>query len=532
MINKTCLKLLILVLATCTNVFVSGQISPGDLSTAHSNLEGLSNCTQCHVLGNKQTNEKCLACHTEMADRIRVKKGYHSSSDVTGKQCSSCHSEHNGKNFQLVRFDTKKFDHNLSGFRLSEPHAKKECKDCHAAKFISDPKLKGKKSTFLGLNTTCLTCHEDYHMRTLSSECLNCHTDNAFKPALKFNHDNARFKLAGRHRSVDCIKCHKLSSPEGKKFQQFTGIQYVNCASCHKDPHQNKFGQNCRQCHSEESFKVIQGTQKFDHNKTAFKLEGKHQIVNCKACHKGSFTAPLKHEKCSDCHADYHKGQFTRNGSTPDCSTCHTMNGYTQFTFSVEQHNQGNFKLKGAHLATPCFECHKKQDKWNFRQIGLNCKECHTDIHNNLIDPKFYPEGRCTVCHNETKWSDIVFDHSVTGFALTGAHKSEGCRVCHFKTYSTGTFVQKFSGLSVACQECHKDNHQNQFAENGVTTCTLCHSTTNWKASEFDHNKTAFKLDGKHAGVACNKCHKPEKDGNEKYILYKIKDFKCESCHF
>jgi hypothetical protein len=39
---------------------LSAQISPGDLSNPHSNLEGISNCTQCHVLGNKQTNEKCL----------------------------------------------------------------------------------------------------------------------------------------------------------------------------------------------------------------------------------------------------------------------------------------------------------------------------------------------------------------------------------------------------------------------------------------------------------------------------------------
>ena len=76
---------------------LSAQLSPGDLSNPHSNLEGISNCTQCHVLGNKQTNEKCLACHTEINERISSKKGYHSSSEVKGKQCFSCHSEHNGK---------------------------------------------------------------------------------------------------------------------------------------------------------------------------------------------------------------------------------------------------------------------------------------------------------------------------------------------------------------------------------------------------------------------------------------------------
>ncbi len=33
--------------------FVYGQISPGDLSNAHKDLEGMSNCTKCHVLGDK-----------------------------------------------------------------------------------------------------------------------------------------------------------------------------------------------------------------------------------------------------------------------------------------------------------------------------------------------------------------------------------------------------------------------------------------------------------------------------------------------
>ena len=68
-----------------------------------------------------------------------------------------------------------------------------------------------------------------------------------------------------------------MNITEGKKFQQFNGIQYSNCASCHKDPHQNKFGQNCRQCHSEESFHIVSGINNFDHNKTDFKLEDKHR---------------------------------------------------------------------------------------------------------------------------------------------------------------------------------------------------------------------------------------------------------------
>jgi len=43
--------------------FVYGQISPGDLSNAHKDLEGMSNCTKCHALGEKVENNKCLDCH-------------------------------------------------------------------------------------------------------------------------------------------------------------------------------------------------------------------------------------------------------------------------------------------------------------------------------------------------------------------------------------------------------------------------------------------------------------------------------------
>ena len=42
------------------------QISPGELAKVHAHLEGMSNCTQCHSLGAKVSNEKCLDCHKEV----------------------------------------------------------------------------------------------------------------------------------------------------------------------------------------------------------------------------------------------------------------------------------------------------------------------------------------------------------------------------------------------------------------------------------------------------------------------------------
>ena len=81
------------------------------------------------------------------------------------------------------------------------------------------------------------------------------------------------------------------------------------------------------------------------------------------------------------------------------------------------------------------------------------------------------------------------------------------------------------------CSGCHEDKHFKQFEKNGITNCTQCHDTENWKASKFDHNKTAFKLDGKHINVPCAKCHKPQQEGSSFYVKYKLKVFTCESCH-
>ncbi|MCX6283385.1 MAG: hypothetical protein NTW31_04010 [Bacteroidetes bacterium] len=61
---------------------VIAQISPGQLASVHSNLEGISNCTHCHTLGDKVTNDKCLSCHTELKARLDLHKGYHASSEV------------------------------------------------------------------------------------------------------------------------------------------------------------------------------------------------------------------------------------------------------------------------------------------------------------------------------------------------------------------------------------------------------------------------------------------------------------------
>jgi hypothetical protein len=507
------------------------QISPGELAKVHAHLEGMANCTQCHTLGAKVSNEKCLDCHKEISARLAENKGFHASSKVKGKECTICHGDHYGRNYDIVHLVKDKFNHADAGYKLEGKHAKTECGECHKKEHISDVQIRKKQETYLGLNDLCLTCHEDYHRSTLSSVCRNCHNSDAFIPASNFNHARAKFQLKAKHAVVACEKCHAKSVINGKNFQQFTGLQFKECNNCHKDPHENKFGQTCSKCHVEESFKTVKTIGEFDHSKTGFKLEGRHVQVTCKSCHKLSITAPLKHGKCYDCHKDYHNNQFRKNNTSPDCSECHDVTGFAQSSFTVEKHNMSKFRIEGAHLATPCFECHKKGKEWSFRGIGDKCADCHKDIHRDLIDPKYYPGAKCDNCHQATAWGEVKFDHQQTTFSLEGKHAVTACRKCHYRNTDEGVGYQKFNSLKGNCETCHKDVHFAQFRDEKAIVCLQCHGFDDWKPGKFNHNNTRFKLDGGHKDVACSKCHKSVTEGSNKYINYKFKDILCATCH-
>lgn len=509
---------------------VSAQISPGELTRAHAHLEGLTNCTKCHILGQKGTTQKCLECHTEIKNLMDAKKGYHASSEAKGKACRDCHGEHFGRNYQIIRIDEKTFNHNLAGFELVGKHAQITCADCHNPRLIQNNISQKKEGTFLGLGTECLSCHEDYHRNTLPANCLSCHNQDAFRPAPEFNHTKTRFPLIGKHQSVECAKCHQTELVNGKQFQRFAGIEFANCTSCHEDVHRNKFGNDCRKCHNEFSFNEVKSLSSFNHNQTAFPLLGMHRVVDCKKCHTSGYTQPVKHDRCSGCHADFHENQFRKNGKSPDCAECHSVNGFSPSSFGIERHNQMEFKLEGAHLATPCFACHLKNEKWNFAGLRTRCVDCHENIHQNTLPEKYLPEEDCKTCHSVTKWSEILFDHNATNFQLLGKHAGVNCRSCHFRE-TNGITKQQFSNLAGNCENCHEDVHFKQFEKSGKNDCERCHTFNNWLPDKFSHDNARFKLDGKHAGLECIQCHKPTDSLIRNYIVYKFDDISCASCH-
>ena len=106
---------------------------PVPLSRAHQSLSGTSNCTTCHKLGGEATF-KCVACHTEIGTRITARKGLHASYNLTpgsSQECVRCHSEHNGEDFPLIKWDIRTLDHKQTGHALEGKHAGLTCNRCH-----------------------------------------------------------------------------------------------------------------------------------------------------------------------------------------------------------------------------------------------------------------------------------------------------------------------------------------------------------------------------------------------------------------
>lgn len=530
--NSFCKKNLayLILMLIASSYSLLAQISPGELTKAHAELEGLSNCTKCHVLGEKVTNQKCLDCHKEITSLVKASRGYHSSSDVKGKDCFKCHSEHHGRNFQIVKFDEKNFGHAKAGYELKGAHAEAKCEDCHASKNISNEILRLRKKTFLGLEQNCASCHEDFHQKTLGEDCGSCHLTIDFNEAEKFEHNNARYRLTGAHQNVDCNSCHKTEQKNGKKFKLFRGVKYAACVDCHKDAHNGKFGNDCAKCHSTSSFKQI-NEKGFDHSKTNFALIGLHKKVECKECHKDTSTKKLKYEKCNDCHKDYHLGEFDIGLKKRDCVLCHDEYGFAPSSYSIEKHQTTKFPLSGAHFAVPCRECHfsNEEEEHKFKFEKLECIVCHENIHREELRKDFLKDNGCEECHSTESWKAISFNHEKTKYQLIGKHRIISCSDCHLSKEQPKKHL--FMSVMKECSDCHLDIHNKQFIVEGKTECKQCHDSNSWFIEKFNHDSARFKLEGTHLKVDCVKCHRQEIINTKPIVIYKFEDISCKSCH-
>jgi hypothetical protein len=518
------------------------QFSPGELSRAHRQLEGMNNCLQCHETGKEISGKKCLTCHTEIKNALERKRGYHF--NVSSQACVACHKEHLGVDAPTTVFDRNTFDHARTGFVRTGKHASIRCEQCHTTKLLQDAGVKELvrktgRETFLGLGSTCIACHDDRHARSVGTECQTCHSTSVWSPASTFDHAKTNFMLAGKHATVLCSKCHtSLEVKVASKPILFATKDYKDCTPCHTNPHSVNFSQQaCRSCHATEGWNVRTSVGKFNHDLTAFKLVGKHAVVACEKCHKSGATRTgsslkLAHNACTDCHVDYHRGDFLARFNNR-CESCHTPFGFVPATFTIAAHRTARFPLNGAHAAVLCEDCHVRGDDGRrvFRYADLRCEACHRDRHGGQFAQEM--KGRsCDACHATTDWRPESFDHARTQFPLVGKHASVKCSECHRAKKLGGLEIAQYKGTNMQCQSCHEDRHAGQFVLNGATDCARCHQAVGWKRLTFDHNThSTFALTGAHARVPCRGCHREERQGSAVFVRFKPLQSTCESCH-
>ncbi len=528
-----------------SNTAVS-QISPGVLTTAHEQLDGIDHCTACHTVGKELLDTKCLDCHKEIDSRIKNREGYHAT--IGARHCAECHSEHHGRNFAIVHFDTASFDHNSTGFRLEGKHKVIACRACHALDKVVSPDIRAfpqarKSKTYLGLSPACKSCHEDEHKGQFTSDCSSCHTALAWKPASRFSHDQSRYPLTGRHKSIACNSCHNKTLADGKTIQ-YVNMVFSLCNDCHTDPHKGKFRQACSTCHTTEDFRRVVKSQ-FDHNATRFPLLGKHVSLKCSQCHQdnpkarnasGEFGFHItKFQLCSNCHADAHGGQFHSRPDAGTCEVCHTVEGFEIVRFSVKDHESTRFPLTGGHAAVVCINCHpagkvKAQSTMQFVWSGpIQCVMCHQNIHGAQFAGKM--KNGCATCHTTVTWQSLTFSHENTRFPLRGRHAEIACNRCHIIPGDTSKPVQ-YVGITMGCSDCHKDEHEGQFSEVGQTDCSRCHTAVTWHDLHFNHStQSRFALTGAHERVPCDKCHLKVVINNRTVTRYKPLGIQCSDCH-
>ena len=134
-------------------------------------------------------------------------------------------------------------------------------------------------------------------------------------------------------------------------------------------PHGDDFTISCEDCHTAEGWKYAANAV-FNHNKTNFRLEGQHAVVNCRQCHTSLVFSEAK-SNCSACHADLHN---TTVGN--DCSRCHTPKSWIA-TNITEMHQRSRFPLLGAHNTADCSACHTSASNLEFQPLGITCYDCH-----------------------------------------------------------------------------------------------------------------------------------------------------------
>ncbi len=461
-------------------------------------------CADCHTNPGNYAVFTCTNCHTnpETNEEHEDVSGYVYQSPA----CLACHPTGDA---DLI------FDHNTTGFVLSNGHANVDCISCHA-------------SGFQGTSAQCSACHLPQFNQSanpnhialgLSTDCATCHTTVAgWAPATFAIHDQF-YALQGAHAGIvaNCVDCHNGN---------YTNTPNT-CVGCHQsdynatinpDHETGQYPTDCTVCHSQVGWSPVS----FDHS-VFYPLTGAHATVasNCVLCHSNGFTNTPN--TCAECHQSHYNSASNPShsalGLSTECQMCHTTEPGWQ-PASMPNHDEF-YVLTGAHLsiAGDCASCHQG----DYNNTPNTCFACHQAEYNSTSNPDHetnqFPTD-CASCHSQAEWTPSSFDHN-TIYPLIGAHAAiaNDCNACHNGNYTS---------TPNTCIGCHQadfnatldpDHEVNQYPSD----CTLCHSQAAWTPASFNHNDY-YPLTGGHQLIEsqCVSCH----NGN-----YTSTPTTCVGCH-
>jgi hypothetical protein len=504
---------------------------------------------------------ECAGCHEDPH-----------AGEFAGQKCSTCHATADWR-------PASGFDHASTRYPLTGKHATVECAKCHMTPRLPVVRdAKGERvPVFKPLPfQQCSSCHADPHRGRLSARCSDCHVTRGFDviDRQEFDHDATRYPLRGKHVAVTCAGCH------GQNLTTRTP-PFGTCASCHRDVHRGEAtigGRtvDCQSCHRVEGFTPATYTVA-QHRGAPFPLDGKHERVDCSACHRSPTTATsasaapyvrvrMPYATCGSCHADPHGGQLAARGDKGACESCHTVAAWAPSTFAAAAHAKLRLPLDGRHAAIPCASCHAtnrrglppfpRPDAVGPAHVAFpmsaDCTSCHVDPHAGRYG-KSGGARTCLGCHGTERFRPSTVDvaaHERFAFPLAGAHRAVPCAACHDEiatapTSSTGSTLvgaaRQVRSLpftarrSASCQSCHTSPHGDQFAARvDKGACESCHGIERFApAARFAHDRdAAFSLAGAHARVSCAQCHRTERGpSGAPRVIYRPLSTKCESCH-
>ncbi len=336
---------------------------------------------------------------------------------------------------------------------------------------------------------------------------------------------------------MDCASCHEKTTRNGKEFQEFSGIAFNDCVSCHQDPHDGQLRGSAPNVirrppshNLKDRGSLITAAQTLTSGFTPRKSIVLAATPEQNRSRYG-FPGPIQcaGKQCVACHKDVHNGQFGN-----DCVKCHRETSFLSLrSMDFFDHTKTDYPLLGKHTEVDCRQCH--QQRYSAPIDFSACSNCHDDYHRG----EFKEAGTtpdCATCHSLAKGFDYSFytleEHQASPFPLEGAHTATPCFACHI---SEDDKRWTFRQLGGSCADCHQDIHKGYIPETYYPgqDCTACHTNEAWASVNFDHSKTTWPLEGKHLEVACSKCHFIEINGKSSKIEQKFAnlDTECASCH-